>query len=147
MSVSENPPQSLSVFASRRRFIRLGVAAVGAAWAGALVQAWLFPPAATQEARPVRFPLGELPIGGTRRISLGGQPAVVLRTPETIRAFSLVCTHLNCTVEWLPASKEFRCPCHEGHFDQFGEVVSGPPPVPLPQYAVVQEGDQVVVGA
>jgi cytochrome b6-f complex iron-sulfur subunit len=151
MTVAENESQANeaprpSAFASRRQFIQLGLVAVGAAWAGTFVQSRLFPQASTQEAKPVTFSLSELPVGGVKYITYGGVPTVVIRSPESIRAFSLVCTHLGCTVEWQAGNREFYCPCHDGRFDQFGEVIAGPPPVPLEQFPVKVEEDQVVVG-
>lgn len=136
-----------SAFLSRRQFIQVGMLAVGATWAGITVQNQLFPQqAAGQEAQPVRFPLADLPVGGVKAITYAGTPAVVLRTPESVRAFSLICTHLGCTVEWQANNNEFYCPCHDGRFDQFGEVTGGPPPVPLEQFAVRVENDEVIVG-
>ncbi|HWQ83475.1 MAG TPA: ubiquinol-cytochrome c reductase iron-sulfur subunit [Anaerolineales bacterium] len=136
-----------SVFTSRRNFLQFGIAAVGAAWAGTLLQTRLFPiQTGPAEARPVEFPLSELPVGQTKLITYAGQPAIVLRTTESIKAFSLICTHLGCTVEWQAANLEFYCPCHDGRFDQFGEVTAGPPPVPLEAYPVQIVDDKVVVG-
>jgi cytochrome b6-f complex iron-sulfur subunit len=147
MTTSANPSERPSVFIERRQFILLGLGAVGAAWAGTLIQTRLFPPQPTaQEAKPVSFPLAELPIGGVKTITYAGLPAIVLRTPESIRCFSLICTHLGCTVLWQAEKGEFYCPCHDGIFDQFGEVISGPPPIPLEAYPVRVEGEQVIVG-
>lgn len=141
-----NKPPRPSAFASRRQFIQVGLVAVGAAWVGTYVQSRLFPAASTEEAKPVAFPLSELPIGGVKYVTYGSVPAVVIRSPESIRAFSLVCTHLGCIVEWQADNQEFYCACHDGRFDQFGEVIAGPPPVPLEQFSVKVEEDQVVVG-
>ena len=135
-----------SVFTSRRQFIQLGIAVVGAAWVGTFVQSKLFPQASAQEAKPVEFPLSELPVGGTKTITYAGAPVIVIRSAESIKAFSLVCTHLGCIVQWQEANKEFYCPCHDGRYDQFGEVIAGPPPVPLEQLPVTVEGERVVVG-
>lgn len=144
----KQPPESRpSVFVSRRNFIQLGLASVGAAWAGAWLQTQLFPASGSdQEAQPVTFPLSELPVGEFRLLLFGGSPAIVLRTPASVRAFSLICTHLGCTVQWQPEKKEFYCPCHDGRFDEFGEVLAGPPPIPLEQIALRVEGDQVILG-
>jgi cytochrome b6-f complex iron-sulfur subunit len=142
----ENAPPRSPVFASRRQFIQLGIAAVGAAWAGTLVQARLFPGATAQEALPVEIAASDLPVGAVKYITYAGIPVVVIRTPESIKAFSLICTHLGCTVEWQEGRKEFYCPCHDGRFDQFGEVTAGPPPVPLEQFPVTVEADRVIVG-
>ncbi len=139
-------PVQPSVFASRRRFIQWGLAALGAAWAGTAGQSLLFPQPGVQEAQPVRFPLAQLPVGGAYGITYGGAPALVLRSAEDVTAFSLVCTHLGCTVAWQLDVKQFHCPCHDGRFDQFGDVISGPPAVPLEQRTVTVDGDTVVVG-
>jgi cytochrome b6-f complex iron-sulfur subunit len=135
-----------SPFTTRRQFILTGMAMVGAAWAGVWAQSRLFPQAAGGEAKPVSFPVAELPVGETRPITFGATPALVIRTAESIRCFSLVCTHLGCIVQWQAAKQGFYCPCHDGHFDQFGEVVAGPPPLALEQIPVRVEGEQVVVG-
>jgi len=136
-----------SAFVSRRQFIQLGFLTVGAAWLGAWLQSRLFPStSATQEATPVTFPLAELPVGGAKAITYGGVPALVLRTPESLRAFSLICTHLGCVVQWQKDKNEFYCPCHDGRFDEFGDVLAGPPPIPLEQYTVRVDGESVIVG-
>ncbi len=141
------PAVKPSAFTSRRNFIQFGIAAVGAAWAGTLLQTRLFPlKTGVAEAQPVEFPLAELPVGKTKQITYAGQPVLVLRTAESIKAFSMICTHLGCTVEWQESNLEFYCPCHDGRFDQFGEVTAGPPPVPLDAYPVQIVGDKVVVG-
>jgi cytochrome b6-f complex iron-sulfur subunit len=149
--MSETPkpsnPEKASAFTSRRQFIQVGMAAVGAAWAGVFVQSRLFPTqSATAEVKPVQFPLSDLPVGSAKLIAYAGTPAIVLRTPESLKAFSLICTHLGCTVEWQEGEKIFYCPCHDGRFDQFGEVISGPPPLPLEAYPVKIVDDNVVVG-
>jgi len=138
---------SPSIFLSRRQFIQFGLAAVGAAWAGVWVQSKRFPAQSTvQQAKPVQFPLSELPVGSSKSITYGGLPVLVLRTPESVKAFSLICTHLGCTIQWQAGDQEFYCPCHDGRFDRFGEVIGGPPPVPLEQFTVRIVEDQVVVG-
>jgi cytochrome b6-f complex iron-sulfur subunit len=144
---SASPNLAGSPFISRRQFIQLALAGVGAAWLGVLLQIKLFPPAqAAQEARPVTFPLSELPVGGTRQVNYGGTSGIVVRTPESIKAFSLMCTHLGCLVQWQEARREFYCPCHDGRFDSFGEAIAGPPTVPLEEFPVRVEGDSVIVG-
>ena len=56
------------------------------------------------------------------------------------RAFSAICTHAGCTVQFT--GTQIYCPCHGGAFSAAsGSVVAGPPPTPLPEYAVsVQNG-------
>ncbi len=61
------------------------------------------------------------------------------------RAFSATCTHRPCTVQY--ESSEIYCPCHAGVFSPIdGTVEGGPPPSPLPEYAVLIQGDSLYVG-
>jgi cytochrome b6-f complex iron-sulfur subunit len=150
MATMSEPKESSnlpSAFTSRRSFIHLAAASIGAAWAGVFVQKQIFPSAsASSSLEPVEFPLSELPVGGSRPFTYGGVPGIAIRTPESIKAFSLICTHLGCHVQWRSAAREFYCPCHEGRFDAFGEVMSGPPPVPLEGFPVKIDSDRVIIG-
>lgn len=70
------------------------------------------------------------------------------RDSETqFRAFAVNCTHLGCPVRWLPDASLFMCPCHGGVFNRDGTVAGGPPPHPLPQYAVRLNAGQVEIQA
>jgi len=70
----------------------------------------------------------------------------VMRDKEGVTAFSLICTHLGCTVQWQEGKQQFFCPCHDGYYDRNGDVISGPPPMPLEQLQAKIVGDEVVVG-
>jgi cytochrome b6-f complex iron-sulfur subunit len=75
----------------------------------------------------------------------GNRPGILLRTPAgELRAFSAVCTHLACTVQYRPDFSHIWCACHNGHFDLNGINIAGPPPRPLEQYTVNVRGDQIV---
>jgi len=76
----------------------------------------------------------------------GRHPAILIRTPAgELRAFSAVCTHLNCTVQYRPDLSHIWCACHNGHYDLNGKNIAGPPPRPLDGYVVNVRGDQIVV--
>ncbi|MBX7141640.1 MAG: Rieske (2Fe-2S) protein [Chitinophagales bacterium] len=55
-------------------------------------------------------------------------------------ALSQYCTHQGCNVEYEVAYNEIVCPCHQSHFDIYGNVTMGPAYYPLYQYAVSQSG-------
>jgi cytochrome b6-f complex iron-sulfur subunit len=75
-------------------------------------------------------------------IPFGSKPAIVLRTPEgELRAFTAVCTHLGCTVQYKADTSQIWCACHNGLYDLAGNVVSGPPPRPLERFTVNLRGD------
>jgi Rieske Fe-S protein len=64
------------------------------------------------------------------------------------QVLSARCTHAGCAVTWRNGEKDFFCPCHNGHFDENGKVVSGPPPRPLDRIqAEAVNGDLYIVEA
>ncbi len=58
------------------------------------------------------------------RILLLDPPAILIHSEKGFSAFSLVCTHLGCTVE--RSAQGFACPCHGSRFDADGKVTHGP---------------------
>ncbi len=79
-------------------------------------------------------------------VKFGSRPVLLIRSDvDEWRAFSAICTHLNCTVQYQDASRAIWCACHNGFYDLNGQVVSGPPPRPLEQYAVRIRGEEVVI--
>ncbi|MEJ2501891.1 MAG: Rieske (2Fe-2S) protein [Gemmatimonadota bacterium] len=76
----------------------------------------------------------------------GNKPGILVRTPEgELRAFSAMCTHLECTVQYRDDLRHIWCACHNGHFDLSGRNIQGPPPSPLVQYDVHERGDAIIV--
>ncbi len=79
-------------------------------------------------------------------VKFGSRPALLIRVNETEwRAYSAICTHLNCTVQFQDSTRQIWCACHNGYYDLNGKVVSGPPPRPLEDYAVHIRGEDVVI--
>ena len=56
-------------------------------------------------------------------------PAVLIHSVDGFLAFSLVCTHLGCTVE--QKNEAFECPCHGSRYNDRGYVTRGPSKMPL----------------
>jgi cytochrome b6-f complex iron-sulfur subunit len=78
--------------------------------------------------------LEDIPVWGAKKIVLGGSAIMLVRTATDVKAFSAVCTHLGCLVDWVEQKREILCPCHAGRFALDGRVTGGPPPRPLPSY-------------
>jgi Rieske Fe-S protein len=91
----------------------------------------------------------ELEEGESKTVRFGRYPALVIHTPNGLRAYSAVCTHFACVVKWDPAIGQIVCPCHEGYFDPSdGHVISGPPPSGLVTLPVeIIDGNIYVGGA
>jgi cytochrome b6-f complex iron-sulfur subunit len=140
---------SLQVQVTRRGLLKGVLGAIGAFGLGSVMYAFyrFLAPGAGGGA-PVEIPLDEISSGGTAYFQYGGAPGILLRGEDgTLRAFSLVCTHLACTVIWNGEKREFHCPCHDGFFDAEGRVLSGPPPAPLDRWKVELQGNKVIIGA
>lgn len=79
-------------------------------------------------------------------VRFGNSPVLLVRISQTEwRAFSAVCTHLSCIVQYEPERSRIWCACHNGVYNLDGRVVSGPPPRPLHAYAVHIREDDVVI--
>jgi len=73
------------------------------------------------------------------RTILSDPPAVLLHTESGFSAFSLVCTHLGCSLG--NDSVGFSCLCHGSRFDADGTVTHGPADKPL-RYLRVEVMDE-----
>jgi Rieske Fe-S protein len=81
-----------------------------------------------------------------RIVPFGSRPAIVIRTSSgELRAFSALCTHLDCTVQYRPDLQRIWCACHNGQYDLNGRNVAGPPPKPLEAFDVNQNEDDIVI--
>ena len=100
-------------------------------------------------AEPVSAGLKDaLGIGESVTVPFGRYPALVINTPEGLKAYSAVCTHFACVCKWDQNKNLITCPCHEGYFDPLtGEVISGPPPTGLHLFNVEIVDGEIFVSA
>jgi cytochrome b6-f complex iron-sulfur subunit len=90
--------------------------------------------------------VGQLKNNNGKVFRFGSEPAILIHlTSGQYRAFSAVCTHLGCTVQYRSDLQMIWCPCHNGMYNLTGRNVSGPPPRPLQEYGVHVQGDDIVV--
>ncbi len=102
------------------------------------------PEAAVNEASVGK--VGDFKVNAGKIVKFGSSPALLIRLGENDwRAFSAICTHLNCTVQYQAASRQIWCACHNGFYDLNGRVVSGPPPRPLQELPVHVKGGDVLI--
>jgi Rieske Fe-S protein len=89
-----------------------------------------------------------IPVGQSKTIRFGRYPALVINTAERgLVAYSAVCTHFACIVNWNEEEGVIECPCHEGYFRaEDGSVISGPPPRPLDAIPIFIEDDTLFIG-
>jgi Rieske Fe-S protein len=110
---------------------------------------YIIPPEAQEStAHTVTLPVKpqEVKPNSGQIVRFGSQPAILVKTPlGELKAFSAVCTHLACIVQYRSDITHIWCACHNGHFDLNGKNIAGPPPKPLEEYAVNVRADQVVV--
>ena len=109
---------------------------------------YLTPPkgAEASVSTAVAAKVDELAPNTAKIFRFGNRPGILIHTPEgNLKAFSAVCTHLNCTVQYDEEASVIRCACHNGRFDLNGQVISGPPPRPLEPYQINVRGEEIVV--
>jgi Rieske Fe-S protein len=140
---------------SRRDFIKLmtfGAGGVIAAGIGLPAIDYLIDPALRKSAAEAWIPLGPLEnfvigkptlvnftrskVNGWERTANSYGIFVVRKSETEALAFSNVCTHLGCRVNWSETVGGYICPCHDAEFGPDGSIVRGPQPRPLDGYTL-----------
>jgi cytochrome b6-f complex iron-sulfur subunit len=150
MMATANPPQSAG-FRPGRRWINLllgsGVVASIASFIYPAIR-YIIPPVVGESPTRsvVAAKVNELKRNSGKIFKFGSRPALLVRTADgEFKAYSAVCTHLNCTVQYREDLHQIWCACHNGLYDLEGRNVSGPPPRPLEMFKVNVQGEDVVV--
>jgi len=146
---------------SRREFVNLSVGAIGTiivVSVGVPAVAYVLGPGLNVSKTEAWVPLGKTEqfevgkptlvsftrttINGWERTTNSYGVYVTRRENDEITVFSNVCTHLGCRVTWKEDEKIYFCPCHDGTFDQAGQIVDGPQPKPMIAYETkIEEGN------
>jgi len=113
------------------------------------VQAVARRPARADGFTPVAT-LAELTPGTGKRVYAAGEAVALFNVNGSIYAISNRCTHARGSLSEGavdPVKCAVTCPWHEGVFSlETGQVLSGPPSLPVPTYQVKLEGDTVLIG-
>ena len=126
---------------SRRDFLKLGtnslLAVAGVLGLSGLIRylGYQFDPTPPSEFNigpAVDYPLNS-------RTILAHIPAILIHDDKDLRAISLACTHLGCTIE--QRNFGFECPCHSSRYDINGKLLKGPANRDLPKLRVAKSED------
>lgn len=143
---SDSPPSP-----SRRRLINFLLGGGLTATLGSIffpIISFLLPPKVREatQSSVVAGKVGELSPNSGKVFKFGNKPGLLVFTENgEYKAFTAVCTHLQCTVQYRPDFKHIWCACHNGHFDLSGKNIAGPPPSPLDTFNVDIKGDDIIV--
>lgn len=134
---------------SRRDFLNIAISGT-AATLGVLsaypVVRFLAPSGEAQQRTGDAGDEDKFPRGTGRTVLLGTRPAIVIRLDDgSFRAFSALCTHLQCIVAYSAERKRIECPCHRGVYSLEGVNIAGPPPAPLKPLTVEVVNGKVTV--
>jgi Rieske Fe-S protein len=149
---------------SRRDFVKMVMTFLGTVMTGLIgipAIGFLVSPAARKPEAETwialglleNYPIGiPIPFNFTRSTINGWEKTVnsygvfVVRQDDSrVRVFSNVCTHLSCRVSWRTDLQHYVSPCHDGHFDIVGTVLSGPPPRPLDEFTTKVEASNLYI--
>lgn len=90
--------------------------------------------------------LDDISVGESKLLKTREGPVLLIRLDrEKFVALSSICTHKKCFLKWNKEKKVILCPCHDGVFNISGNVITGPPPRPLPRFNTVVRGNRVYV--
>ena len=135
----------------RRSFLDFLLGASTLATLGAIVYPiirFIAPPQIVESAENsvVAAKINEIPPNSGKIFKFGNKPGILVRTAAgELKAFSAVCTHLDCIVQYRDDTKQIWCACHNGQYNLSGKNIGGPPPRPLEEFQVNTRGDDVVV--
>jgi Rieske Fe-S protein len=119
----------------RRSFLNLAITGTAAALtvaAGYPATRFLAPMPGPAPKRVEVGKVDDFPVGSSRSVELGERAALVIRLADgSFRAFSALCTHLQCIVGYSPERNQIECRCHAGVYSVEGDNIAGPPPRPL----------------
>lgn len=135
----------------RRTFLDILLGTSALATLGAIVYPifrFMSPPQIVESAENsvIAAKLSEVPANSGKIFKFGNKPGILVHTASgEFKAFSAVCTHLECIVQYRDDTKQIWCACHNGQYNLSGKNIGGPPPRPLEEYKVNTRGDEVVV--
>ena len=148
---SGNLKTSGPLLPTRRSFLDYLLGGTAVATLGAIVYPifkFMSPPQVIEstENSVVAAKLNEIPINSGKIFKFGNKPGILVRSATgEFKAFSAVCTHLECIVQYRSETKQIWCACHNGQYNLSGKNIGGPPPRPLEEFKVNTRGDDVVV--
>jgi menaquinol-cytochrome c reductase iron-sulfur subunit len=151
----------------RRLFLKLGVHGLGAG-----VAAVTAGPAIAYLAFPLSHDTttgaqGYIPVGRLERFKEGAPVKVDLLSDKTdawnrveqvkvgsawvvnvngkLVAYSTVCPHLGCAIDYDAAADKFKCPCHRSAFGKDGKIEDGPSPRVMDELECKEEGGLISI--
>ncbi|OLE61546.1 MAG: hypothetical protein AUG10_00425 [Gemmatimonadetes bacterium 13_1_20CM_2_70_10] len=93
--------------------------------------------------------LAELPAGASKRVYVANDAVALFNVGGTVYAIANRCTHARASLSEGavdPGRCAVTCPWHAGVFSlETGQVLSGPPVLPVPTYRVKLEGGTILI--
>jgi Rieske Fe-S protein len=152
MNVTEqHSPVSGPSSPGRRRFLDYLLGSSAIATLGAIfypIFKFISPPQVVESTQNsvIAGKLSEFPVNSGKIFKFGNKPGLLVHTASgELKAFSAVCTHLECIVQYKSETKQIWCACHNGQYNLEGKNIGGPPPRPLEEYTVNNRNGEIVV--
>ena len=82
----------------------------------------------------------ELANGEGAVMNVGLHKVAVFKNEEgKVEAYTAICPHLGCVVQWNEGEKTFDCPCHGSRFTNEGVVINGPALSNLEKFTIKED--------
>ena len=90
--------------------------------------------------------ISDVPLNSAKIVKFNKTPIVLVHTAQDqIKAYSAICTHLGCVVQFDDQARNFHCNCHGSVFDLDGKNIGGPAPRPLVPFRVELKDTNILV--
>ncbi len=103
----------------KREFLSLLLTLLGLTAAGSFVYPlvrFLAPPSGKAKSKQITFKKSEIPVGEAKEIPFGGVPAIIINRPgKGFIAFSRVCSHLGCLIDYNKTQNRYNLSLPRGH--------------------------------
>lgn len=147
----QKAPEPKVVPEQRRDFLKYLLGGSFVAWLASVLYpllAYLRPPKLGEmEVTSLKVgKLNDIPPNSGTIFKFGSKPGLLVKPASgELKAFSAVCTHLDCTVQYRDDLGVIWCACHNGKYDLNGRNIAGPPPRPLEVFKVIVKDEEVFV--
>lgn len=85
----------------------------------------------------------DVPKNSGKVLDVDGQRLAVVNTDGKLQAFSSVCPHMGCEIDWNDGENTWDCPCHGSRFESDGTLKNGPAKHGLDPVEIKTDGEDI----
>ena len=144
--LSHDACEGCALGASRREFLRTGVAAALATLATLSARSASALPISVVKALGMNGSTVSYPVPAADGVQIDKEhEVIVVRWQNAVYAFSLSCPHQHTALRWMEEDARFQCPKHKSKYQPDGSFISGRATRAMDRFTIHHEGGNIVV--